>query len=113
MNAAENIRARQEAEAICELAGEQPARFWETLRDIAVSRLPPVPAPAERYPAMTEDEAIRFEAMTLPYGKHSGCTVGEVECRYLLFLTEGDEFSQRLRRYVKSRRFAERQEDDE
>ena len=34
MNAvAANIKARQEAEALVDLAGEQPPRFWETLRD--------------------------------------------------------------------------------
>lgn len=109
----ENMRARQEAEAIVELAGEQPARFWETLRDLAVAKLPPVAQPTDRHPPLTDEEAIRFEAMPLPYGKHKDETVGEVPCGYLLFLTEGDEFSQRLRRYVKSRRFAERQEDGE
>jgi hypothetical protein len=107
--AAENIKARQEAESLVELAGEQPQRFWEILRDLAAEKLPAVPQPADRYPALTDVQAIRFEARPMPYGKHVGESVGEVPCDYLLFLTEGDEFSQMLRRYVKSGRFQDRQ----
>lgn len=107
-----NIKARQEAESLVELAGEQSARFWETLRDLAASKLPPVQPPIDRYPPLMEQEAVRFEALPMPYGKYAGETVGEVPCDYLLFLTEGDEFSQRLRRYVRSKRFQERQGDE-
>jgi hypothetical protein len=106
---ADNIAARRAAEELAELAGEQPPRFWETLAAIAASKLPPVAPPLERHPPLTDQEAIRFEAMPMPYGKHAGDCVGEVPCDYLLFLTEGDEFSQRLKRYVKSKRFQERQ----
>ena len=109
MSVSQNIMARQEAESLIELAGDQPERFWETLRNLAAAKLPPVPPPIDRYPPMDETEAIRFEASPVPYGKHSGEQVGMVPCDYLLFLTEGDMFSQRLRRYVKSKRFQERQ----
>ena len=99
------INARKEAEALLELAGEQPQRFWEVIAAAAISKLPPRPLPPDRYPPMSEQEAIRFENESLPYGKHAGRPVGEVEFSYLLFLTEGDEFSKKLRRYVKSERF--------
>lgn len=108
---ASNIKARQEAEAFVELVGEQPQRFWETLRDLAIGRLPPAPVTVDRNPPMDDQEAIRFEASPVPYGKHSGESVGVVPCDYLLFLTEGDMFSQRLKRYVKSKRFQERQDE--
>jgi hypothetical protein len=108
-----NIKARQDAEEVFALAGEmaKSPRFWEVLASLVAEQLPPKPQPAERFPALNEQEAMRFEATPMPYGKHAGDAVGIVPCDYLLFLTEGDEFSQRLRRYVKSKRFAERQED--
>jgi hypothetical protein len=107
---AANIKARQDAEEFFAFCGVQPQRFWEEMLWLIASKLPTKPPPAERHPALNEQEAIRFEAMPMPYGKHAGESVGEVPCDYLLFLTEGDEFSQRLRRYVKSKRFADRQE---
>lgn len=110
---AASIAARKDAEALFALAGEQPPRFWEVLAGLVNAKLPPPPAPVDRYPPMTEQEAIRFEAELLPYGKHAGTSVGLVDVGYLLFLTEGDEFSKRLRRYVKSQRFQLRQVDDE
>lgn len=110
---AANIKARQDAEEVFALAGAmaQSPRFWEVLASLVAEQLPPKPQPTERFPAMNDQEATRFEAIPMPYGKHAGESVGEVPCDYLLFLTEGDEFSQRLKRYVKSKRFADRQED--
>jgi hypothetical protein len=108
---ANNMQARKDAEEIIAFCGYRPPRFWEILADMASANLPPKPQPAERWPALNEQEAMRFEATPMPYGKHAGDAVGIVPCDYLLFLTEGDEFSQRLRRYVKSKRFADRQED--
>jgi hypothetical protein len=110
-----NIKAREDAQDfmvfVDEQAGEQPQRFWEVLAGLIASKLPPHPQPDERFPAMNEREASVFEETPMPYGKHAGDAVGAVPCDYLLFLTEGDEFSKRLRRYVKSKRFADRQED--
>lgn len=110
---ATNIRARKEAEEVVALCGNQPQRFWEALRSMCESRLPPEPAAVEKFPAMNEVQARAFEDETMPYGKFKGDAVGIVRCDYLLFLAEGDEFSQRLKCYVKSRLFSERQEDAE
>lgn len=111
MSIAQNIKAREEYAEIVEFIGERPQRFWELMAQYANGKLPPAPAPVDPNPALTEQEAIRFEAVPVPYGKWMGYTVGEVECDYLLFLTEGDEFSKRLKRYVKSKRFQDRQEE--
>jgi hypothetical protein len=108
----ENIAAREAANEYVELAGEQPQRFWEVVAELAGGKLPPRPQPVDRLPPMTEQEATRFESEAMPYGKHAGIEVGIVDPSYILFLTEGDEFSKKLKRYVKSRRFAERQSDD-
>lgn len=111
-NIASNMQAREYAWEVVGMCGEQPPRFWECLAEFAAAKLPPKPQPVERLPALNEQEATRFESITMPWGNHYGKPVGEVPCDYLIFLTEGDEFSQRIKRYVKSRRFADRQEDD-
>ena len=107
-----NIAARRGAEEMVEFIGEQSHRYWECLIELATAKLPPKPAPIDRLPAMNQQEAIRFEAQTMPWGNHYGKAVGEVECGYLIFVTEGDEFSKQLKRYVKSKRFQERQGDE-
>ena len=109
---ATNIIARKDAEALLELAGDQPQRFWEVIAERAASHLPPKPQPVDRLPAMTDQEATTFEAEMMPYGKYAGNEVGVIEPSYILFLTEGDEFSKKLKRYVKSKRFADRQEQE-
>lgn len=110
MDYSANIKCRQDAETVAELAGNQPQRFWEVLKGICDGKLPkPTPAP-ERWPPLSQAEALRFEATPMPYGKYQGQPVGEIPTDYLLFLTEGDEFSQRLKRYVKSPRFAARED---
>lgn len=105
-----NIAARRGAEEMIEFIGQQPARFWELLAEHCAKQLPPRPAPVERLPALTETEAIQFEKQTMPWGNHYGKAIGEVPCEYLIFLAEGDEFSQRIKRYVKSKVFQDRQE---
>lgn len=124
MSFADNIKAREEAEKFIteeiipflELAGEHTPRFWEIVSNELVklvrAKLPSLvePIPVDKYPAFTEQQARAFERETVPYGKFKGKYVGEVPPDYLLFLTEGDEFSKQLRRYVKTKTFYERQE---
>lgn len=111
---ATNIKARESAEKLMEFvvdeAGMQPPRFWEVFAALVAEKLPPKPATVDRHTALTEAQAIWFEAQPMPYGKHAGEQVGCVPCDYLLYLTEGDDFGRLIRRYVKSKRFAERQE---
>lgn len=108
---AENIAAREAAEAVVSLIGDESPRFWQQLVRLAKERLPPDPVVVDPLPAMDEQEAIRFEKVTLPWGTHTGKEIGVVSPGYLLFIAEGDEFTKKLRRYVKSRTFADRQED--
>lgn len=110
MNAiAENIKARRGAEEMIDFIGQQPQRFWECLIELATAKLPAKPAPVDPCPPMSDFEAARFENTLVPYGKFDGKFVGDVDPSYLLFLTEGDEWSKKLRRYVKSERFQRRQ----
>ena len=109
MSIAENIAARRGAEEMIAFIGDQSQRYWECLIEMAKAKLPAAPTPAAPLPAMNEQEAIHFEATFVPYGKHAEEYVGMVPCDYLLFLTEGDEWTKKLRRYVKSERFQRRQ----
>lgn len=111
MSITENIAARESAEAVVSLIGEESPRFWQELVRLAKEQLPSDPAPVDPLPAMSEQEAIRFEKATLPWGAHRDEEIGSVEPGYLLFLAEGDDFTKLLRRYVKSKVFADRQED--
>jgi hypothetical protein len=106
-----NIAARHEAETLLELVGEQPPRFWEVLAELATSKLPPKPAPIDPFAPMDDQEAIRFEAKEMPYGSYAGTAIGEVSCQYIGFIAEND-FAIKLRRYVKSRRFLDRQDQE-
>lgn len=105
-----NIACRREAEAVIELAGQQPARFWETLIQLAEERLPPKPVPVDPYPPMADDEAAKFERWVMPYGKHGGKPMGDIPVGYMCWLTDGDDVVKAARRYVRSKRFSERQD---
>lgn len=107
-----NIAARQRAEAVIELCeAETCNRFWEELTLLASKRLPPKPAPVDPFAPMDEQEAIRFEAVSMPYGVYVGNSIGLLDVGYIGWLAEND-FAIKLRRYVKSERFKRRQEEE-
>jgi hypothetical protein len=109
---ADNITARQDAEEIIAFIGDKPQRFWEVLAAHAATNLPPDPGEPAIEP-MDDVEATRFEKYPFTWGKHIGEEVGSVPVSYLLFLAEGDEFTKRLRRYVASKVFAQRQDEED
>ncbi len=110
---ADNIAARNRAEHIIDLIGDETPRFWQELARLAGEQLPKVEQPAEVDPLapMDETEAIKFERQPLDFGKHAGQEIGVVPCGYIGWLAEND-FAIRLRRYVKSARFERRQREE-
>lgn len=113
MNAIEtNIAARKDAEEIIAFIGDKPARFWELMAAHAATKLPQKSVEPKDLP-MDDDEAAKFEEWMIPWGKYAEHHVGEVPVGYLLFLAEGDEFTRKLRRYVASKMFARRQDEEE
>lgn len=107
-----NVAAGQYAREVAAMCADQSQRFWESLKLQCEARLPqPEPEP-DLHPPMSEQEAIRFEAVCVPYGKHIGQEIGIVPCDYLLFLAEGDKFNNQVKRYVKSGRFQKRQDEE-
>lgn len=91
-------------------------RYWECLKELAEARialLMPGQKPMEVVPegGMTTEEAVDFHGgVAFPAGKHAGKLVCEVDCAYILWWLEGNEFNKFLRRYVKSRVFQDRQD---
>ncbi len=88
----------------------EEGKFWEVLAMQAATRcgmalVTPKDAEAE---AMNDRDARSFEDIPVPYGTHKGERVGDVSPRYFIGLLDG-EFGRNLRRYVRSRRFRERQ----
>ena len=108
---AANIAARREAEEILELIGEKPVRFWRALAFQVKAKLPPEPEP-EQPELMSEEQALRFERTRVPYGKYQDCDVDMVPTEYLCWLIDGNEFTNNLRRYLKTERFKRRQADE-
>ena len=104
------IAARDLFAMICE--GEQHPHFWQTLAGLVATKLPTI-NPPELEGAMDEDEAVKFERQKMPRGSHEGDEVGDVSCSYLIYWAEGDKFSYNLRRYVASKTFARRQQEEE
>jgi hypothetical protein len=106
---AANKAARECAEAVIQLIGDkQPVRMWEELARLVAEKLPPVPPPYDPLAPMDTQEAIRFEAHTITFGKYAGEQVGIVPPEYIGWLAEND-FGIKLRRYVKSTRFKQRE----
>lgn len=105
----ENIAARQRAEAMIELCGNETPRFWEEVIRMASANLPAKPAPVDPNGPMSEEEALRFGRKTFPRGKNEGRRVDETDNAYCLWWAEEDQFSIQLRRYVKSDLFQRHQ----
>jgi hypothetical protein len=79
---------------------------------IARSKLPPPPETVDPFAPMNDQEAIRFEAECIEFGSHRGSEIGVVPCHYIGWLAE-NEFAIQLRRYVKSVRFRQRQDQED
>ena len=111
-----NIKDRQEAEELFELIfdGDRRQRFWETIRDLAVAKLPQPKERVDSVPAMSDLASITFECQLMPFGKHQGREIGCVPVDYLIWLSEGgDDFRRQLQMYFKSERGKQRIRDEQ
>lgn len=84
-----------------------PAKFWMALANIVAHQVG-MRLVEETQKEMGIEEALRFESETMNYGHYKDKRIGDIPCSYFLFLTEG-EFAKKLRRYVRSQRFMDRQ----
>lgn len=109
---AARARARKDARAAVDLivqgaAGlgdEERLAFWDEVRAELDERCPesqsratPLAGPA----AMGDEEAARFEARDMPWGKHRGTRIADVPAGYLDYVANTkDQFKEDLARYV-------------
>lgn len=101
-----SMQLRKQAEALIELAGEQPPRFWELLLGLVKEKLPP----NDELQPMTTEEALAFEKESMPWGTHKNIPIGMIPTSYLIWFVDGDNFGLQIKRYVQSIRFGRRQE---
>lgn len=112
-----NIKARETAELMMELAadaaadvpGQSVERFWETLSRMAADRLPRRTANSHAAgpTKLCDHAAAVFGRSLVParFRKYAGRRVDEVPLDYWVYLTEhADEFLTTVRRYLASDR---------
>lgn len=114
-----NTAASKEAEAVLSLANlPQPARFYERLVELCGGVMP---KPEQRktlnddpYPPLNDLQIKDFEKSTVPpgYGKYGGKNVIGVPPRYWANITDDDPFTITVKRYVKTKRFKRRLQQD-
>lgn len=102
-------------ESAGELASDEARRsFWKAIvSGIPAEHVPrPEPQTAQKPQPMNDVEARAFGDTTIPFGKFRGHRIDEVDLEYLLWLSEQkDEFKESLRRYVRSERVQNEQDD--
>lgn len=111
-----NIFARNEATAIIQLIEDSPGaalpRMWELIAEHAAKRASLHLLTADEFrqhdrQGMSEREARAFEECLVGFGQHRFHKVGDVPTNHLEWLAE-NVFIKNLQRYVRSTRFAER-----
>lgn len=83
-------------------------RFWDLLATMAAAKGGKVLVPDGPQHAMTTNEAQAFEQTKVPWGIYKGEKVIHVPPAYWIKILEGD-FALRLKRYVTSQYFKDRQ----
>lgn len=109
---ARNKRARELAEELRQYAdlliADHPApsfslkRFWEIVAEHASSRIGMRLVPKDSGVEMTDEELSAFERTRVPFGRHAGEVVRDVDPSYWMALVH-DNFSRKLVRYVATR----------
>lgn len=115
MTLEQNKKAREEAEAafalLCETVGEQTERFWETMAQLSTGKLPPQSPTIQAIEPMTDDEASDLEREFLgDFGVFRGEKISCVPTWYCCVLAGESRLSKRMQRYVRSKRFRDRQD---
>ena len=97
-------------ESLCSDGGHDVRRFWAAVACMASERAGLIKddwKPPKNELAPLSDQASRVFGQTrMPFGKHSGTRVDDVDLGYLEFLADCDstKFTLNLIRYVRSRR---------
>jgi hypothetical protein len=95
--------------------GVQPDRFWEHMAELCIGKIAKkktdVYSNLKSEIPMNETAARAFEKEKVPWGEYKGVHVGQVRLDYLTFLAKDNEFTRDVKRYVRSKRFKQRQKE--
>jgi len=111
-----NVAARKAAEEVFGLAIDEAgtlvkefdsgavARFWVELRALVDETIPGAKpkSPSTIPPKMTDQQSRAFGKREMPRGQHTGEPVDDVARSYLDYWVEPDEFTEELKRYLRS-----------
>lgn len=117
-----NVAARKTARELLDLvvgecAGRPPAfaaRLWEILRDKAIEQVGMPPCAGQAVKPLTEEEAREFAETPMPFGKHRGLALAEIDTRhpeYLAMLVDDSDFIKMLRRYLERTKYRHVEQD--
>lgn len=115
MTLSDNVNAGNAAREVLDLAAGMSegseAHYWRTIAREAASKCGRVLVKHKSFEAMDYEEALKFEAVPVPFGKFAGYAVREVPVDYWTAITESP-FQTDLVRYLRSQRYQEVQADD-
>ena len=108
MGVTENVAGREVAESIIEdleYYKEDENINFDSLALKLVEYLQPwITAPEEKIVPMSDDETYEFDEVHINFGAFNGCKTKHLELRYLINLTEKNDYIEQAKRYLKSSR---------
>ena len=86
-----------------DLNEEQQQSFWETLAREASCKckMKLEVEKIDNTSTMNLEQAKKFEETLMPFGVYKGDKIGDIEYKYLLNLTEPNDFIKKLKSYIK------------
>lgn len=100
------IESRLRAKELIELAGNESPDFWRRLAELAAEKVGMVvtaPTHSPDLDAMTDDQASAFERQQMPFGKHAGTPIYDLETSYLCSVSDPSPFMKEFKRYTRWR----------
>lgn len=109
----QSLTAKAAFDLMMEIAGIKGKRFFTRIIELCKEQLPPEVSIRDPRPDMSHREAHIFEQELMPFGQYKAVPIGEIPTEYLAFLSDdAGGFKANLHRYVRSKRFRDRQDQE-
>jgi hypothetical protein len=113
MTLEDNVNSRRDAEEVMDLIGDRTKHFWECLASMAQAKAgiqaTPIGQPKETLALSDEDARLFSKTPWSLSGFSNGLMLRDVDPEYVCRIADGNDFTQKLRRYVRSKYFKELQ----